>query len=113
MEETNYVRPSPLETTSAGDDSDDDHKHVDPHKISASSHVVQVDAKRKSFVKRMALFERPGPHAWKIFKVGILQPIAFLRLPIVWWCAVMYAFGQVWFNRESRRPSLPCSSFSS
>ncbi|BGO91518.1 hypothetical protein NBRC10512_003179 [Rhodotorula toruloides] len=98
MEETNYVRPSPLETTSAGDDSDDDHKHVDPHKISASSHVVQVDAKRKSFVKRMALFERPGPHAWKIFKVGILQPIAFLRLPIVWWCAVMYAFGQVWFN---------------
>ncbi|BGP32213.1 hypothetical protein JCM10296v2_003993 [Rhodotorula toruloides] len=42
MEETNYVRSSPLETTSAGDDSDDAHKHVDPHKIAASSHVVQV-----------------------------------------------------------------------
>ncbi|BEJ13938.1 hypothetical protein CspHIS471_0311120 [Cutaneotrichosporon sp. HIS471] len=50
----------------------------------------------------------PGPRPWKFLTIspnagglmwrGILYPLAMLRLPIIWWCGVIFALYQVFYN---------------
>lgn len=130
MEETNYHRDTDSIVTEARNEADPTHDDDDDlpkpgaiqlQKVPASSHVVQADVRRKSFVQRLALWTRPRGSVLHNFRDGVLQPLQFLRLPIVWFCAIQYAFGQVYFNGESlslsvslgRNPSpadvVPCS----
>ncbi|KAL1413791.1 hypothetical protein Q8F55_001574 [Vanrija albida] len=50
----------------------------------------------------------PGPRPFKIFRIspyaggilwrGVFQPLAFLRLPIVLWCGLMFGIYQIFYN---------------
>ncbi|WRT68808.1 uncharacterized protein IL334_005788 [Kwoniella shivajii] len=39
-----------------------------------------------------------SPYAAHIMKRGLIQPFLMMRLPLVWWCGVMYGIYQVYFN---------------
>lgn len=71
---------------------------TDDSKVAAVSHVVEVKPP-SSWLHRMRLITRhPDPIA--AIKQAGLQPLAMLRLPIVWWCGLQYGWYQVTFNSE-------------
>lgn len=82
MEETSFARPLNSSSTAADDS-----------KITATSHVLEVKTP-SSFLRRTRLISvQPFPFA--AAKQAFIQPIKMLRLPIVWYCGIMYGWYQV------------------
>lgn len=68
-------------------------------KVSATSHVVEADIGKRSFVQRLGT--RVNAQPWAAFKEGFVQPLVMLQHPIVWFAALQYGIMQVWYNCAS------------
>ncbi|BGP08170.1 hypothetical protein JCM10049v2_004016 [Rhodotorula toruloides] len=111
MEETNFYRKTMSSTVERildkGDEEAMDRQPADHGKVSlsmgeghakvsATSHVVEADIGKRSFVQRLGT--RVNAQPWAAFKEGFVQPLVMLQHPIVWFAALQYGIMQVWYN---------------